>query len=75
VKLFAEAVAAAGGTEATKLIDYLNGVTDWKAATGSVTIDPTNGNREPATVVFLRVTTAGDFRVDQEWATSVGAPY
>jgi branched-chain amino acid transport system substrate-binding protein len=75
VKLFAEAVAAAGGTEATKLIDYLNGVTDWQAATGSVTIDPMNGNREPATVVFLRVTTAGDFRVDQEWATSVGAPY
>jgi len=75
VKLFAEAVAAAGGTDASKLIDYLNGVKDWQGATGSVTIDPTNGNREPATVVFLRVTTAGDFRVDQEWATSVGAPY
>lgn len=75
VKLFAEAVAAAGGTDEAKLIDYLNGVKDWQGATGSVTIDPENGNREPATVVFLRVTPAGGFSVDQAWATAVGAPF
>jgi branched-chain amino acid transport system substrate-binding protein len=75
VKLYAEAVAAAGGTDETKLIEYLNGVKDWQGATGSVTIDPANGNREPATVVFLRVTPAGGFSVDQAWATAVGAPF
>jgi len=75
VKLFAEAVAAAGGTDTAKLTEYLNGVKDWQGATGSVTIDPANGNREPATVVFLRVTPAGGFSVDQAWATAVGAPF
>ena len=75
VKLYAEAVAAAGGTDVTQLTDYLNGITDWQGATGSVTIDPANGNREPATVVFLRVTPAGGFSVDQQWATAVGAPF
>ena len=75
VKLFAEAVAAAGGTDEAKLKAYLDGVKDWQGATGSVTIDPANGNREPATVVFLRVTPAGGFSVDQAWATAVGAPF
>jgi branched-chain amino acid transport system substrate-binding protein len=75
VKLFAEAVAAAGGTDTAKLTEYLNGVKDWQGATGSVTIDPANGNREPATVVFLRVTPAGGFSVDQAWATAVRAPF
>ena len=75
VKLFAEAVSAAGGTDAAKLKTFLDGVKDWQGATGSVTIDPANGNREPATVVFLRVTPAGGFSVDQAWATAVGAPF
>lgn len=75
VKLFAEAVSAAGGTDAAQLSDYLNGVTDWQGATGSVTIDPANGNREPATVVFLSVTPAGEFHVNHDWATAVGAPF
>lgn len=75
VKLFAEAVSVAGGTDATKLSDYLNGVTDWQGATGSVTIDPANGNREPATVVFLSVTAEDEFHVNRDWAKAVGAPF
>jgi branched-chain amino acid transport system substrate-binding protein len=75
VKLFAEAVVAAGGTDEAKLKAYLDAVKDWQGATGSVTIDAANGNREPATVVFLSVTAEGEFHVNHDWALAVGAPF
>ena len=47
----------------------------WKGWTGEVTIDPSTGNRDPATVVVTSVDKEGNFRVDSEWATAVDAPY
>jgi len=75
MNLLAAAATAAGGFEAAKLEAFLNTVSGWKGVTGSVTIDPANGNRDPATVVFLKVTPAGEFTVDTAWSAAVGAGY
>jgi branched-chain amino acid transport system substrate-binding protein len=75
VKLLADAMTSTKGSDVAALTDYLNKVVNWQGATGSVTIDPANGNREPATVVFLSVTPAGEFHVNHDWATAVGAPF
>ncbi|CAB4906769.1 MAG: ABC transporter substrate-binding protein [Actinobacteria bacterium] len=75
LNLLAAAMASTKGTDSAALTAYLNKVVDWQGATGSVTIDPANGNREPATVVFLSVTQAGEFHVNHDWATAVGAPF
>ena len=73
--VLAAAATASGGFDAAKLTAFLNTVKDWPGVTGSVTIDPDYGNREPATVVFLDVDAAGEFHVDKAWATAVGAKY
>jgi len=73
--LLAEAATSTGGFDAGKLTTFLNAVKDWKGVTGSVTIDPANGNRDPATVVFLSVNDAGELHVNKDWATAVGAKY
>jgi len=75
LNMLAAAATAAGGFDAAKLTAFLNTVKDWPGVTGSVTIDPANGNREPATVVFLDANDAGEFHVDKAWATAVGASY
>ena len=75
LKLLADAMTSTQGTDSAALTEYLNKVADWQGATGSVTIDATNGNREPATVVFLSVTPAGEFHVNHDWAKAVGAPF
>ncbi|MDP4921622.1 MAG: hypothetical protein NWQ82_06620, partial [Solirubrobacteraceae bacterium] len=59
----------------TALTKCLNEVKDWEGVTGSVTIDPANGNRNPATVVVLGTDNNGELHVDQSWAKAVGAPY
>lgn len=46
-----------------------------KGWTGSVTIDPKNGNRQPATVVIVETDANGQLRLDKAWAKAVGAPY
>ena len=53
LNFLAEGVEKAGGTAAKKLTAALDGVKGWKGWTGSVTIDPDNGNRQPATVVIV----------------------
>jgi len=73
VMLIAEAIESAGGTDAAKLGTFLDSVQDWPGITGPVSLDPANGNREPATVVFLSVSDEGEFRVNLEWAQAVGA--
>jgi branched-chain amino acid transport system substrate-binding protein len=65
----------AGGTASGKLTKALDGVKDWKGWTGSVTIDPSNGNRQPATVVIVDTDEKGQLHVDEDWAKAVGAPY
>lgn len=73
VMLIAEAIENAGGTDADGLRSFLDSVQDWMGVTGSVTLDSENGNREPATVVFLNVSDEGEFRLNLEWAKAVSA--
>jgi ABC-type branched-subunit amino acid transport system substrate-binding protein len=65
----------AGGTAAKQLTGALDGVRNWKGWTGSVTIDPANGNRQPATVVIVDTDAKGQLHVDEAWAKAVKAPY
>ncbi|HWI95621.1 MAG TPA: branched-chain amino acid ABC transporter substrate-binding protein [Solirubrobacterales bacterium] len=75
LNFFADGVKQAGGTGAKKLTSALNGVSGWKGWTGSVTIDPHTGNRQPATVVIVDTDAKGQLHVDEDWAKAVGAPY
>lgn len=75
LNLLADSASKAGGWDSKKLTTALNGVSDWKGWTGSVTIDPKTGNRDPATVVVTTVDDAGEFHVDEQWAQAVSAPY
>jgi branched-chain amino acid transport system substrate-binding protein len=75
LNFLARGVEMAGGTSAMKLTSALNGVSGWKGWTGSVTIDPHNGNRQPATVVIVDTDAKGRLHVDEDWAKAVGAPY
>ncbi|MET0305540.1 MAG: branched-chain amino acid ABC transporter substrate-binding protein [Solirubrobacterales bacterium] len=75
LNFLAEGIEKAGGAEAKKLTAALDGVEDWKGWTGSVTIDPSSGNRQPATVVIVETDEEGQLRVDEDWAKAVGAPY
>jgi branched-chain amino acid transport system substrate-binding protein len=75
LNFLADGVQKAGGTATGKLTKALDGVKGWKGWTGSVTIDPHNGNRQPATVVIVDTDKKGQLHVDGEWAKAVGAPY
>ncbi len=75
LNLLAYGVKKVGGTDAKKLSDALGGVKGWEGWAGSVTIDPHNGNRQPATVVIADTDANGDLHVDEDWAKAVGAPY
>ena len=75
LNFLADGVEKAGGTDAVKLEKTLDGVRDWPGWTGSVTIDPHNGNRQPATVVIVDTDKSGALHVDDAWAKAVGAPY
>ncbi len=75
VDFLADGIAEAGGSDAGKLEKALDGVRGWKGWTGSVTIDPKNGNRDPATVVIAETDKDGQLHVDGSWAKAVGAPY
>ncbi len=75
LNFLAYGIERAGGTGAKKLSDVLDGVKGWKGWTGSVTIDPHNGNRRPATVVIVDTDAKGNLHVDEAWAKAVGAPY
>ncbi|HKB49824.1 MAG TPA: branched-chain amino acid ABC transporter substrate-binding protein [Solirubrobacterales bacterium] len=75
LNFLANGVKKAGGAAAKKLTGALDGVKGWKGWTGSVTIDPNNGNRQPATVVIVDTDAKGQLHVDEDWAKAVGAPY
>jgi hypothetical protein len=57
-----------------KLDNVLGGITDWQGWTGSAAIDPSNGNRQPATVTTVDTDGQGQLHVDKDWAKAVGAP-
>jgi ABC-type branched-subunit amino acid transport system substrate-binding protein len=75
VNFLAEGISKAGGTDAKELETALDAVRGWKGWTGSVSIDPNNGNRRPATVVIVDTDAKGKLHVDEAWAKAVGAPY
>jgi branched-chain amino acid transport system substrate-binding protein len=75
LNFLANGVKKAGGTASKQLTSALDGVKGWKGWTGSVTIDPRNGNRQPATVVIVDTDAKGQLHVDEDWAKAVGAPY
>lgn len=75
LNFLAEGVEKAGGTASGKLTKALDGVRGWQGWTGSVTIDPASGNRQPATVVIVDTDANGQLHVDSDWATAVDAPY
>jgi branched-chain amino acid transport system substrate-binding protein len=65
----------AGSDASDELTAALDGVKGWAGWTGSVTIDPHNGNRQPATVVIVDTNAKGQLHVDRAWAEAVNAPY
>ena len=72
--VLAQAAEQAGGFDAkalTAALDKVKGSNGW---TGSITLVPGSGNREPATVTVDKVE-QGAFTVDPAWAKAVGAPY
>lgn len=75
LNFLADGVEKAGGTDVKKLTNVLDGVHGWRGWTGTVSIDPSNGNRQPATVVIVDTNAKGQFSVDESWAKAVGAPY
>jgi branched-chain amino acid transport system substrate-binding protein len=75
LNFLADGVEKAGSTDAKKLTQVLDAVRGRKGWTGSITIDPHNGNRQPATVVIVKTDPAGVLQVDPDWAKAVGAPY
>jgi branched-chain amino acid transport system substrate-binding protein len=75
LNFLADGVEKAGGATAKKLTSALKGISGWKGWTGAVTIDPHNGNRQPATVVIVDTDAKGQLHVDEAWAKAVGAPY
>ncbi len=75
LNFLADGAKEAGGTASGKLTKALDAVKNQKGWTGSITIDPSNGNRQPATVVIVDTDENGQLHVDEDWAKAVGAPY
>jgi branched-chain amino acid transport system substrate-binding protein len=75
LNVLAQAVEQAGGFDAKALTAALNQVKGFEGWTGSTTLVPGTGNREPATVTVDEVNNEGAFTVDPAWAKAVGAPY
>lgn len=75
LNFLAEGAERAEDSAAGQLTSALDGIEDWPGWTGSVTIDPANGNRQPATVVIVDTDAKGQLHVDEDWAKAVDAPY
>jgi branched-chain amino acid transport system substrate-binding protein len=75
VNLLADAAAKAGNFDAAALTTNLNTLTDFSGWTGPVTIDTSNRNRDPATVVVLDTKKDGTFRIDPTWSKAVGEQF
>ncbi len=73
LNFLAAGVKQAGGFTAPALTSALTKLSGFSGWTGSVAIDPTTLNREPATVVVLGTDKAGIFHIDEDWAKAVDA--
>jgi branched-chain amino acid transport system substrate-binding protein len=73
LNIFAYGVRRTGGFDASALTKELGTVNGWSGWTGYVTIEPSTGNRQPATVVVTTTDAKGQLHVDAAWAKAVGA--
>ena len=73
VNFLAYGVRRTGGFDASALTKELGTVNGWSGWTGYVTIEPSTGNRQPATVVVTTTDAKGRLHVDEQWAKAVGA--
>ncbi len=74
VNVLAQVVEETGGFDPKALTAALGKVKGFEGWTGSTTLVPGTGNREPGTVT-LDTVEEGAFTVDPAWAKAVGAPY
>jgi branched-chain amino acid transport system substrate-binding protein len=72
IKLLADAVQRAGSWDRTKVSHALLSTKDYAGITGTMSIDPTNGNRVDVPVVILSLGADGKYTVDQKWAAFAG---
>jgi branched-chain amino acid transport system substrate-binding protein len=73
VNFLAYGVRRTGGFDATALTKELGTVNGWSGWTGFVTIEPSTGNRQPATVVVTTTNARGQLHVDEQWEKAVGS--
>ena len=74
VNLVAQVAEQTGGFDAKALTAALNKVKEFKGWTGTASLMPDSGNREPNPATIDKVV-GGAFTVDLAWAKAVGAPY
>jgi branched-chain amino acid transport system substrate-binding protein len=72
LNFFTYGVRRTGGFDAPALTKELGTVNGWSGWTGYVTIEPSTGNRQPATVVVTTIDNNGELHVDPSWARVVG---
>lgn len=70
MKLLFDAVGRAGGWDAGTVNDALAQTNGYEGVTGTITIDPSTGNRVDVPVVILQVDADGSFVVDPKWAAA-----
>jgi len=68
VMLLADAVRRAGAWDTSKVTTALTATRNYDGITGSISIDPSTGNRQNIPVVILGVTASGGYAVDRRWA-------
>ena len=74
VGILLAAAEKAGGFSATALAQALRSIS-YSGWTGPVDLEPSTGDREPATVVVTDVDAKMGFRIDPAWAKAVGAKF
>ena len=72
MKLLFDAVERAGGWNADEVNAALAETEGYEGLTGTITIDPSTGNRVDVPVVILRIEADGSFIVDPDWAAESG---
>jgi ABC-type branched-subunit amino acid transport system substrate-binding protein len=75
VNFFAYGVRRTGGFDAAALTKELGTVNGWSGWTGFVVVEPSTGNRDPATVVVASTDAKGRLHVDADWAKALDPEY
>ncbi len=75
VNFLAYGVRRSGGFDATALRSALDKVNGWSGWTGYVVVEPSTGNRDPATVVVASTGADGRLHVDADWSKALDPEY